>query len=149
MRRLHPAVVALAALAAACTGAEPSAAPPPGRSMAVTSSSTCVPQTTLPAPELGPIPAGLALPEGAGVLERFDETGFTAVQGVLPGGEVGGLLSYFRAEVRRAGHDVESEDDEGHEAEIYFLTAGGGAGAVQMSQARCPEGAGFSITLTS
>jgi hypothetical protein len=146
-RTVLPVLLAVVALAGCARGSstgddQSSAALPPGqgRSIVVGSAAACSPPPTIVVEDLAAkLPPGLTMPAGSRLLQVDETNGATTVIGETTTA-ISPLLALFRRQLLAAGREIFSEDNEGHEAELYFTLPGRGYGVVRETKARCPIG---------
>jgi hypothetical protein len=111
-----------------------------GESKVVGTVPGCVPPQTKPVTdEASRLPQGLTLPEGALIAEeKDDKAGHTLV--VQTPSTVSAMQKRYRAELKAAGYTIQKEDDEGHEAELFFMLKDGRKAVVQQVKPKCPTG---------
>jgi len=102
----------------------------------------CVPSEALANPAAADaealLPPGIVLPDGLRYLSVAQNPTYVTITAELDDTTPGSLRKRYSAEVRGAGYDVIREDDEGFEAEVFFLLTDGNAATLQFVKNACP-----------
>ena len=82
-----------------------------------------------------------------GLVSVADAAGVKTIVGQSPEA-ISTLLDRFREQLVEGGSSIHREDNEGHEAELYFTTPSGLVGSVQQRRVTCPaDTTRFSVTV--